>query len=162
MPDLFESEDEEGAPSPFADAADFRPDRPRIGRPRGARNKHSLAFEAYYAARGFKDPLVTAAEIVTTDPVALLAWLKQHDPKGSKKLNLVQVLKLQLEAGRDVAPYLHGKAPVKVTVEGEALPMLVINAKTNELAQSHRLLEGKALSIGKPEPSEIKDLEGEE
>jgi hypothetical protein len=40
--------------------------------------------------------------------------------------------------------------------------MLVINAKTNELAQSHRLLEGKALSIGKPEPSEIKDLEGEE
>jgi hypothetical protein len=65
----------------------------RIGRGsagRGARNKHSLAFEAYYAARGFKDPLVTAAEIVTTDPVALLAWFKQHDPKGSKKLNLVR------------------------------------------------------------------------
>jgi hypothetical protein len=93
--------------------------------------------------------------------VALLAWFKEHDPKGSKKLNLVAVVKLQLEAGRDVAPYLHGKAPARVAQEGEQLPYLVINARTNELAQANKLLAGKALTIGS-EPSEINDLEGDE
>lgn len=163
--DLFEpGEDQEGAPSPFADAAGMAPGR-RIGRPKGARNKHSEAFETYYYSKGYRDPLVAAAEVVSTDPVELLAWFKHHDKKGSKGLTLKAIVELQMAAGRDVAPYLHGKAPVRVQIEGGALPMLVINAATNQLAQGMKLLEGKGRTIGRPadpEPSIINGLgEGE-
>lgn len=166
MGDLFNDDgDEEGAPSPFADAAELAPGRPRIGRPPGARNRKTKAFEQYFHAKGFRDPLVAAAELVTADPVALLEWFRKHDRKGSKDLGLLQVVKLQLEAGRDLAPFLHGKAPVRIHVEGERLPYLIINAGTNQLAQAGQLLEGKALAIGQrpgAEASENNDLdEGE-
>ena len=161
MVDLFdEDEDVEGAPSPFADAGALVGRKP-IGRPKGATNRKTKAFEQYFVAKGFRDPLVAAAQVVTEDPVALLAWFRTHDRKGSKGLRLIDVIKLQLEAGRDLAPYLHGKAPVRVQIEGQQLPMLVINTATNQHAEAHRLLEGKARSIGRPEPetSEINDLD---
>lgn len=178
MGDLFEEGDEElerGAPSPFQDARELAPRRPQVGRPKGARNRHSVAFERLYYARGYRDPLVAAAQIISEDPVALFAWLREHDPRGSEKLRLVDVVRLQLEAGRDIAPYLHGKAPVRIHVEGERLPYLVINRGTDQLAQAARLLDGRARRVGVPldqgdegaggghgEASEIKDLEGEE
>lgn len=172
MGDLFDDDDPElgeGAPSPFADAATIAPGRPKVGRPKGARNRHSEAFERVYYARGYRDPLVAAGQIISEDPVALLAWFREHDPKGSRKLGLMAVIRLQLEAARDLAPYLHGKAPVRIHVEGELVPYLNINRGTDQLSEAVRLVEGRARRLGVPEPeagageaSEIKGLEGEE
>lgn len=158
MGDLFDDDDEgEGAPSPFADAGELAPRRKAIGRPQGSRNKHSEAFETYYYAQGYRDPLVAAAQLVTVDPVALFAWFREHNP-SDQDLTLRDVVKLQLEAGRDIAPYLHGKAPVRIIHEGERLPYLVINAATNQLAEAAKLVNGKALSIGTPDTNENNDL----
>lgn len=164
-PELFDHGEgsegpEEDAPSPFFQLVAAAEDVLRggkIGRPRGARNRKSEAFEKWYFAKGYKDPAQFLGELITADPIALGQAIG-----GATRL---EVLNLQKAAAAELMPYLHGKKPIDVNVTGELLPTLIIAAGTNQLDQAQQIRDQRALSIGSPivesEASEIKDLEGD-
>lgn len=180
--DLFD-DDDYGA-DPFADAGEalerHRPDegelngKRRPGRPKGAMNRKTADFEKFYAAKGFRDPLVAMAQWLTADPVALQAWFEDHEKVmttvGKRRYrtmpSLMDIIKEQHAVASVLAPYLHGKKPVELAIIDERLPTLVIELGTNQLEEGELIAGRKALSLGSPiaAPSnEIKDLEeGEE
>lgn len=150
MSDLFDDDgDENGAPSQFSAALEAAGSG-RIGRPKGALNRKTRDFEAWYHAMGFKDPAELLAQVVSADPLALA--------KTMPGKTLLDALKLQVAAAEGLMPYLHGKMPTRTTQPDERLPILVINAGTNQLAQGQRLLDGKVLAIRMDDPSENKGL----
>ena len=188
--DLFEQDDDE---SPFSDAAEARrrqvsagevrpggrealteETRATGGRPRGSLNRKTKDFERYYAAKGFKDPLVAMAEFLTADPVELQAWFIEHERtvtavgKGVYQAapSLMDIIKEQHAMASQLGPYLHGKKPIEVAIIDERLPHLTINLGTNQLDQARQIEAQRALSAGstidqepEAEPSEINDLE---
>lgn len=140
------------------------------GRPKGAGNRKTKDFQAWYEAQGFKDPLQMQAEFMSADPVALQAFFAEHE-RTLKALGkgvayavpaLIDIVKEQMACARDLAPYLHGKAPVRVVVEDERLPMLVINSGTNQIDQARQVAAQKGLTVGRPmidaTPNKINDL----
>jgi hypothetical protein len=162
-PELFDDGEgsegpEQDAPSPFFQlvAAAEEVLAGKIGRPRGARNRKSEAFEKWYFAKGYKDPAQFLGELVTADPIAL-----GNAIGGATRL---EVLNLQKAAAAELMPYLHGKKPIDVNVTGELLPTLIIAAGTNQLDQAQQIRDQRALSIGSPiveaEANEINDLKG--
>ena len=152
MSDLFDDEgDAEGVPSPFLEELEAARGG-RIGRPKGALNRKTRDFEAWYTAMGFKDPAELLAQVVSADPLALAAVMP-----GKSRLD---ALKLQVAAAGELMPYLHGKMPTRTSQPDERLPMLVINAATNQLAQGRRLAEGKQLAIGRPAEPEASEING--
>lgn len=163
------------ADAPAAHAAQVaRGLRPaRAGRPKGAANKKTAEFEEFYRAKGYRDPLIAMADWITADPVELQAWFQEHERAVSavgKKIltvlpSLLDIIKAQMSAAGELAPYLHGKQPIRVKIEDERLPMLVLNLGTNQLAQA-KVIEGRRVfAVGQPldvTMSEINDLdEGE-
>lgn len=153
--------DGERAPSPFSGEAGGATERARakIGRPAGARNRKSEAFERWFHARGYVDPLQRLAELVSEDPRVLQAWLDEHaglDAEGNRRRGppILEVIRMQIAAAGELAPYLHGKMPVKVEVEGTVLPVLAILTGDNQLDQARLIEQRKALSIGAPLPED--------
>lgn len=128
------------------------------GRPKGAVNRKTRDFQAWYDAQGFKDPLELQAEFMSADPVALQSFFIEHERTqkaigkkfGQAVPALIDIVKEQISCARDLAPYLHGKAPVRVVVEDERLPMLVINANTNQIDQAKQIAVQKGLTVGQP------------
>jgi hypothetical protein len=143
--------------------------RPR-GRPKGAMNKKTHDFAAWYEAQGFKDPLQLMAEFMSSDPVALQAWHVEYErtQKAVGKAyaqavpSLAEIRAAQMSAAAEIAPYLHGKAPVRLEITDERLPVLVINAGTNQLEQAQSVAASRGLSVGRPllelKHSKINDL----
>lgn len=142
------------------------------GRPKGARNRKTQDFAAWYDAQGYKDPLQMQAEFMSADPVGIQAFFCKHErtlkaigkKTGKAVPSLGEIVKEQLACARDIAPYLHGKAPVRLVVEDERLPILVINSGTNQLDQARTVAAQKGLSVGRPlldvTPNKINDLAG--
>ena len=142
------------------------------GRPKGSANRKTQDFAAWYEAQGFKDPLQLQAEFMSADPVALQAFFIEHERTqkaigkmfGQAVPSLADIVKAQMDCAAEIAPYLHGKAPVRVVVEDERLPVLVINSGTNQIAQAEAVAAAKGLSLGRPllelTPSKINDLGG--
>lgn len=142
------------------------------GRPAGARNRKTQDFAAWYEAQGYKDPLQMQAEFMSADPVGIQAFFCEHErtlksigkKTGKAVPSLGDIVKEQLACARDLAPYLHGKAPVRVVVEDERLPILVINSGTNQIAQAQSVAAQRGLSVGRPlvdvTPNNINDLAG--
>jgi hypothetical protein len=88
------------------------------GRPAGARNRRTQEWVDFIGAR-YRSPLVVLAEIYSR-PVEDLA-----KALGCKKLEAFQ---LQLEAAKQLAPYLHQKLPLAVEFEGKNLIALTLQA----------------------------------
>lgn len=144
--------------------------KPR-GRPKGSMNRKTQDFAAWYEAQGFKDPLQLQAEFMSADPVALQSWFITYERTqkaigkafGLAVPSLSEIVEQQMSIADKIAPYLHGKAPVRVVVEDERLPVLVINAGTNQIEQARAVL-GNKLSAGSPlvelTPNKINDLAG--
>lgn len=130
--------------------------RPR-GRPKGSTNRKTQDFASWYEAQGFKDPLQLQAEFMSADPVALQSWFIEFERTqkaigkmfGQAVPSLSEIVEQQMAIANKIAPYLHGKAPVRVVVEDERLPVLVINAGTNQIDQARQVL-GNRLSAGRP------------
>jgi hypothetical protein len=183
-PDLFgpaepSEGDEVGTPSGFFDAVAAAGEKRGAGRPPGARNRKTEAFEKWFYARGYRDPAQVLAEIITMDPRALQqialedrvarGELQQlgtkDDPIQTVSVpGLVEIIDLQRKAAIDLMPYLHGKKPTEVVITDERLPILVVASGTNQMAEAAKLIEGRVvMSIGQPlqgeaEASEINDL----
>lgn len=116
------------------------------GRPRGSLNRKTETLQRYYQARNFKDPISFLGDLVSANPLELLAWLKKHNPAGEH--NLLDVIKLQKSAAVDVAPYLHGKMPVSLDIKDDRLPMLIMDLGTNQLDEARKGQEAGVLSAG--------------
>lgn len=185
-PDLFADEsaldgDEQGTPSGFFDAVAAAGERKGLGRPKGAKNRKTEAFEKWFYARGYRDPAQVLAEIMTMDPRALqqialddkiarcelVQGGTKDDPIQLVSVpGLVEIIDLQRKAAVDLMPYLHGKKPTEVLVTDERLPTLMIFTDSNQIAEA-RAIQGRreALSLGMPlvegEANEINDLEGD-
>lgn len=141
MAGLFDDDgDQEGVPGEILEALGAAR-AGKIGRPAGALNRKTRDFEAWYHGMGFKDPAELLAQVVSADPGELARVMP-----GKTRLD---ALKVQVAAAGELMPYLHGKMPVRTTQPDQALPVLVINAGDNQLAQARRLQNGKALAIGR-------------
>lgn len=173
--DLFDDDDWGG--DPYADAGsaakELRPERKAPGRPKGSLNRKTKEFEAYFQAKGFRDPLVGMAQFITADPVALQAWIQKHEQAEvsvGKEIRtalptLMDIIKEQHTIATQLAPYLHGKKPVELAIIDERLPALIIDLGTNQLEQGETIAGRKALSLGAPLPekaNEINDPEDDE
>ncbi len=183
-PDLFGPDDDAqgddvGAPSGFFDAVAAAGAKRGAGRPLGARNRKTEAFEKWFYAKGYRDPAQVLAEIITMDPRALQqialedkvargelqqAGTKDDPIQMVSVPGVLEIIDLQRRAAVDLMPYLHGKKPTEVVITDERLPILVVANGTNQMAEAARLIEGRAvMSIGQPvEASKINDLEGGE
>ena len=142
------------------------------GRPKGAMNKHTSDFEGWYYAQGFTDPLEKLGAFVSADPVGLWLGLFGEAKAGgmTKKqaLNtipsLFSIIREQHGCAKELAPYLHGKKPLKVQISDERLPQLMILTGMDQNEITKRLAEDGALALGsviEGEGNEINDLAGE-
>lgn len=84
----------------------------RQGRPRGAKNKSSQDLVAYLSQFG-PDPLVAAMRIVNEDELAMVGLSHQVDPT-KKRLSFAEARALRIRCIELLAPYFHGKQPVRV------------------------------------------------
>lgn len=170
-------DDDEKALGAFADAAAAHAEqvgkglRPaRRGRPKGAANKRTVEFEEWFREQGLEDPLIGLVDFYSTDPVLLQAWFEHHE-RAVKALgkrtaialpSLLEIIKAQNDARAELAPYLHGKMPIRVKIEEGKLPVLVLNLGTNQIDQA-RIIEGqRRFAIGAAldqAASEINSLE---
>jgi len=174
--DLFASEDEareartaaDGG-DPFANAAEISEKRRGRGRPKDALNRKTRDFERYYAAMGYRDPLVAWAQFLTRNPVELQDWIAEHETtyvaigKKERKAvpSLADIIQEQHRCAERLAPYLHGKKPVQVEIIDERLPTLIVDLGTNQLDEARRLADRNALSIGAPLDAGEDPREGE-
>lgn len=183
-PDLFGPDDgsqgdEEHAPSGFFDAVADAGERRGVGRPKGARNRKSVDFEKWFYAMGYTDPAQRLAEIISMDPRALQQIaLEDRKARGETQQTgtkedpveivqvpgLLEIIETQRRAATDLMPYLHGKKPTQIELVDERLPVLMVLAGSNQMAEAAKLIEGRAvMSIGPmPDASKINDLEGDE
>lgn len=120
-------------------------------------NRKTQDFATWYDAQGFKDPLQLQAEFMSTDPVALQAWFIEYERTqkaigkmfGQAVPPLSEIVEMQMSIADKLAPYLHGKAPARDAPDDERLPVLVINAGTNQIEQA-QIIHARRLSVGRP------------
>jgi len=148
----------------------------KAGRPKGALNKKTKDFEAYYAAKGYRDPLIALGEWVSANPLDLWAWFNEQRverlaaykdrlgglPKDPNALfpvpDLFQIIREQHDCARELAPYLHGKKPIQVEINDERLPTLALILGMDQTSFTERLASEGALSLGQtiePEQGEV-------
>lgn len=128
------------------------------GRPKGAKNRKTADFSAWYQQQGFKDPLHFMAEFMSANPVELQAFFVKHERTykaigkivGKAVPSLGEIVEEQIACADKLAPYLHGKAPVRVEVTDERLPVLMLNLGTNQLDQARQIAAQRGLSVGQP------------
>ena len=172
--ELLEREAAEGKARP-GDEGERKAGKRGPGRPKGAQNRKSRDFEKWYAAMGYRDPMMVLGELVSTDPVELQAWYIAHErvvkPLGKGRFvqdvpTLAEINRDRAKAAETIAPYLHGKKPVELQIIDERLPALIIDLGTDQLERGRQLADAQVLSIGGPEldgeASKINDLEGDD
>lgn len=85
------------------------------GRPAGSRNKSTQAWRDHILGR-YSSPLVFLAEAYSRSV---------HDLARELGCTLLEAYDRQVKAAAELAPYLHGKMPVELQVNG-ALPLLAM------------------------------------
>ncbi|WP_057464481.1 hypothetical protein [Pseudovibrio sp. POLY-S9] len=142
------------------------------GRPKGAKNKKTEQLQKLWNARGFKDPLMFQGEFLSSHPADLWRWFVKEqakvdglDLKVALQKALVgklpgvptipEIVAMQLKTADHVAPYLHGKMPVREeSDDDERLPVLMIDLGTDQVNEGKYLdAAEEPMSIGAQEPS---------
>lgn len=108
------------------------------GRPPGARNKRTEEWTEYILSR-HKSPLVFLAEQYTKSLKELVEELK-CDPLDARKL--------QVQAARDLAPYVHQKQPVAMEIEGKGRVLLIASGLPGAPELSSDALTALGLAVG--------------
>lgn len=120
----------------FEDSNPFPAVVRRGGSRKGVPNRRTEDFKKFYAASGFRDPLMFLGHVISIDTDELAKHL------ACKR---VQALDVQRKAAENLAPYLHSKQPTQVAVDaGDATPMLVIGG---DVAIVQRQVAAGAMSI---------------
>lgn len=99
------------------------------GRPPGAKNKSTKAWTDYILAR-YTSPLVMLAEIATRPLPDLAAELMEYagSVEGAKPTyaQVMEILKLQVAAAKELAPFIHQKQPTAIQGAENGLINLMI------------------------------------
>lgn len=94
----------------------------RPGRPPGARNKRTQEWVDYLLSR-YRSPLIALAELYSRPVQELAGELGLKHPNFDQ---LVELLRLQVFAAKELAPYLHQKQPMAVQVDQRGVVQLVL------------------------------------
>lgn len=114
------------------DAANEGDIAPRgAGRPKGAQNRNTEAWRQWILKR-YPSPLQALAEVFSRSIADLAKELGRDNPTYDQK---VELLKLQLQCAKELAPYVHSKQPLAVDVGGAGLMQLIINTGMADKAQ---------------------------
>lgn len=132
------------------------------GRPKGALNVKTKAFQDYYAAKGYRDPLIALGEFVSANPLDLWSWVRENAVDMAKAggfdvgkvpvPDLFAIIREQHACAVQLAPYLHGKRPVQVEITDERLPTLALVLGMDQTTFTQKLADEGALTLGMPEP----------
>ncbi len=110
--------------SGFAAQADAGPRR-GPGRPPGAKNKNTEAWREYLLSK-YRNPLEVLAQTYSCSVAQLAAALGKIGPVTFDQA--VELFKLQIQAAKELAPYVNQKMPLAIdTGDGAGLIQLVIN-----------------------------------
>jgi hypothetical protein len=133
------------------------------GRPKGAKNRKSQQLAKYFIEK-YGDPLDALGEIINT-PIDLIyeqMVLAQGGEFKNKRVTGRDALEFRQRAIMDVMPYIHGKQPIAIDVNGKADAVIFIpglNAPDgftkNQLQQAV-----EALGVGAIEQYGIRMLDG--
>lgn len=111
-----------------------------MARPKGSKNKRTVGVPAELAAKlGFRDPAEVLGEIYSM-PHDDLAKL-MRSAKGAR------AVAIRMQAAIAAMPYKHSKMPVKVEVNEDQLPTLVIVSNRNSM-QNQSLIQKAAETVG--------------
>lgn len=140
VPETDAAEQMELLPSPLGRAVEAqRPEAERgRGRPKGARNRRTTDLVKFMAARGYRSPAEVLAETYSMPVEALAKEL--HCGKAD-------AFKLQLDAAKALAPYLHQRQPIAVDLEAKGDLSLSINLGAMFAEKSEDESEGFSLLI---------------
>jgi len=123
------------------------------GRPPGAKNKNTEEWRTYLLSR-YSSPLEGLAQtysIPIEDICAMLNCTK------------LEAFKLQLQAMKELAPYVHQKMPLALDVGDQGLISLFINALPQSAAQVGNQAEGAVIEVlNEPQQNQLlngKDVE---
>lgn len=115
------------------------------GRPAGSRNKNTEAWRSFILSR-YQSPLVAMAETFNRSLAELAKDLGYADRKDADgKLvpitpgEMLELLKIQMQCAKEIAPYLHSKQPIGVDLGEGGLMQLIINtgiASAGEVEQA--------------------------
>ena len=98
-----------------------------VGRPKGSINRSTAEWKEYILGR-YRSPLVALAEIYSRS-INDLAIELGHDPANKLTFEKAkELLQLQLQCAKELAPYVHQKQPMAIEGSGEGLMTLVIGA----------------------------------
>lgn len=100
------------------------PARQGAGRPPGSRNKNTAAWRDFILSR-YPSPLVALAETYSRSVGDLAKALGLNCPPNYAQA--VELFKLQLQAAKELAPYVHSKQPQAVELGDGGLMQLIIN-----------------------------------
>jgi len=98
------------------------------GRPPGSKNKSTAAWRDFLLSR-YPSPLVGLAEVAFR-PMDQLAKDLGASMEGLAYKDRKELLQMQLQCMKELAPYLHQKQPLAVENTGGGLMTLVINSGT--------------------------------
>lgn len=99
--------------------------RPR-GRPLGSKNRASEAFRTWLLAR-YTSPLVGLCEMYSRSVHALAREMGfESDTRRAKPEELLELLKIQLQCLKEVAPYVHSRQPIAIDAGQNGLVNLTI------------------------------------
>lgn len=104
-----------------------------VGRPKGAKNRSTAEWKEYILGR-YRSPLVALAEIYSRS-IQELAVELGHDPANKLTFEKAkELLQLQLQCAKELAPYVHQKQPMAIEGGGAGVMTLVIGAMPDQKA----------------------------
>lgn len=114
----------------------------RRGRPKGSANRRNADTVSYLLQFG-PDPLRAAMAIINTPPEVLIERSYALDPV-KKRMSYSEALSLQIRCMEMVAPYLHGKQPVRVdaTIRG-----VIVQEQIGQIMPGGTIINGEPLGV---------------
>jgi hypothetical protein len=97
------------------------PPRRKPGRPAGAQDRSTVQLAAWMRAKGYRDPAEFLASIVSMD-------LHDLEKLVDGKTPAVDALRIQVQAAKELMPYVHRKRPIEVEHTGDGARPLIILA----------------------------------
>lgn len=95
-----------------------------VGRPKGAKNRSTKEWTEYVLGQ-YRSPLIVLAETYSRS-IADLAVDLGYDLKTITPAQRKELLQLQLQCARELAPYVHQKQPMAIEAGESGLVTLVI------------------------------------
>lgn len=129
-------------------------------RPKGSKNKRKLGIPEELRARlNNQDPMEVLASIYSMDHKALAKMVRSA--AGAR------AMAMKMAAAKEAMPYMHSKMPVKVEVDPDQLPRLVIVTDRHQMQnvqQNQQLIQRLEHGVGRVDvgrDSQVLDVKGE-